>query len=257
MQHRINHFLPCAVAILMLTACGGGGGAGSTAAESPASSIVSGSSDTTPIVVQGDGRVVEEVRSLSSFSSVAVGGSFAVTLAPKGLTNQIVVRADSNLIPLIITEVKNGQLSIGVKTGSSIGLATKLEIEATVTDASLALDKVEVAGSAQLTAQGIEKSSFTQSLAGSGSVTLAGRVSRLQADVSGSGRLLALDLESVDSRMVVGGSGCAAIVASSSLDATVSGSGSIFYFGSPSQVEQKVTGSGRVQSVTSKTGPGC
>jgi len=107
------------------------------------------------------------------------------------------------------------------------------------------LEAVDVSGSGNLKALTVDTETFTVDISGSGSVVTSGQAQSLAATLSGSGRLDASALPVKSARLAVSGSGSAKVQASDELDASVSGSGSVRYGGSP-EVTKSVSGSGRV-----------
>ncbi len=71
-------------------------------------------------------------------------------------------------------------------------------------------------------------------------------MSRLSVTVSGTGTAQFTRLAAKDVRAVVSGSGSIFVTATSSLDASVSGVGSILYSGNPHHVAKRVTGTGTI-----------
>jgi hypothetical protein len=109
-----------------------------------------------------------------------------------------------------------------------------------------ALRAVTLSGSGIVTAEGIDAKRLTVALPGSGILRASGTATTLVVDHSGSGDAQLEGLLASDVRAVLGGSGRIVLNATKTLDATVSGSGAIFYRGDPSQVTTSVTGSGVV-----------
>lgn len=88
-------------------------------------------------------------------------------------------------------------------------------------------------------------SDFT--LTGSGNVIVYGNSEKLDTYHSASGRIDALDLESIDVRTRSSGSGNTYVNYSGSLDVTILGSGSVIYIGSSSNISSRITGSGNLR----------
>lgn len=83
-------------------------------------------------------------------------------------------------------------------------------------------------------------------ISGSGYVALDGNGSKIVATLTGSGYLAAFDFEVFDANVQLTGSGYAELDVSRLLEASVSGSGSVIYEGSP-RVVASITGSGQVR----------
>jgi hypothetical protein len=228
-------------------------------------------------IVRGNGKVETEGRNVSGFSSVSVSGSG--TLRVHEGSQKVEIKADSNILPYITTEVYGGELKIGLKPFTSIAGATKLEYEVTLpslkavrlsgsgdayvdrfsgdsfsgsisgsggmkADLRYKVIELSVSGSGGFDASA-EADSLSVSCSGSGKIYLKGSSAKVGLVISGSGDVLArnLDAKRVDVR--VAGSGSVEIRASDELKASLSGSGDVRYWGSP-KIESHVAGSGRV-----------
>ena len=106
---------------------------------------------------------------------------------------------------------------------------------------------VTLSGSGDVNLTGLQVPSVAVGLSGSGKVTLAGTADSQQIDIGGSGAYNGKDLSAGDTGIEVTGSGDASVTVSGSLQVSISGSGNVTYFGSPTQVEQSVSGSGSVK----------
>ena len=86
-------------------------------------------------------------------------------------------------------------------------------------------------------------------ISGSGDVKLSGRALSNRVSISGSGKLDAEDLETDRYKIQISGSGSCRINANKEIDASVSGSGSIYYRGEPDKVYSSTSGSGRIRKL--------
>ena len=212
-------------------------------------------------MVRGSGNVISETRSVSGFDSVAFTGSGEATIT-LGDTENVVVEADDNILPLIETTVQNGKLTIGLKPNTSI--STSRGIRYTVN--ARTLTAVETSGSSNITVNSpVEADAFSATTSGSGhiqlselqagkfdcrtsgsgNITASGKVDSLNASTFGSGNLTFGNLQSAAVNATTSGSGNITVWATTSLDARTSGSGSVHYYGQPS-VNRSESGSGRV-----------
>jgi hypothetical protein len=190
--------------------------------------------------IEGSGVSATEVRDVAPFAAVDLAGSNEVTIHVGG-KQSVVVTADDNLIDDVTTRVERGKLVVSTASGS---FTTNVPMKVDVTVP--ALRAVTLSGSGIVTAEGIDAKRLTVALPGSGILRASGTATTLVVDHSGSGDAQLEGLLASDVRAVLGGSGRIVVNAAKSLDATVSGSGAIFYRGDPSQVTTRVTGSGVV-----------
>lgn len=104
---------------------------------------------------------------------------------------------------------------------------------------------ISLAGSGDVTAQGLQGGDFAYSLAGSGNANLGGAVKHFNASLAGSGDIIAKQLSCDTCRVSIAGSGDVTVSAKSRLDATIAGSSDVRYFGNP-KVHTTVIGSGTI-----------
>lgn len=208
--------------------------------------------------VRGNGDVETESREIAPFSAVVLEGSGSVTIEMadfEGLT----VEAESNLLPILTSEVINGELVLSASESISPtteinyrisgplleGVVVKGSGNIRVLGASSDNFVATALGSGSISVENLSTGSTEVSIEGSGGVTLAGFSSTLNLSVAGSGSYFGEDLVSETCVVEIAGSGSAVVSVTERLDATVSGSGSVTYFGSPI-VETDITGSGSV-----------
>jgi hypothetical protein len=198
-----------------------------------------GGSSSSPGTIQGSGVAATQSRDVPAFTGVELAGTNDVTVHVGG-KQSVVVRADDNLIGRVSTRVETGDLVIGT-TGS---FSTRSPMSVDVSVPSLAA--LKLSGSGIVAVDGVDSRSLTVTLSGSGVVRGSGAADRLTVGVSGSGDAALGQLTARDVHAVVRGSGRIDVTATKSLDASVPGSGAIFYGGDPMKVVTSVTGSGAV-----------
>ncbi len=104
---------------------------------------------------------------------------------------------------------------------------------------------VSGSGRVKLNVSATERAAFA--ISGSGRINATGSAREVKASVSGSGEVLAADLVTDVCDIRISGSGGVEINVNKSLDATISGSGSVHYKGNPSHVNSHSSGSGKVR----------
>ena len=214
--------------------------------------------------IKGDGNVKKENREVATFSSVSLNGSMNVELN-YGSTSGIIVEADENLLPYLITEVENGVLTIKTKDKVNLRTGNSIVIYASMTSISA----LKVSGSGSIRGKGnfysegegsfsisgsgnikMEVGSFKEAnikVSGSGDVVLKGkRSNKILAAVSGSGNIDCSNLPASDVDAAISGSGDIKIKADKKINAKVSGSGNIYYSGDAKNVSFKSVGSGKL-----------
>jgi len=189
--------------------------------------------------VQGSGIAASQTRNVATFSGLDLAGSNNVTVVV-GARQSVVVRADSNLISHVTTQVVDGTLVIG-DTGSFTA-RTPMSVEVSVPS----LTALNLSGDGQISVTGFNAPQLTVTVSGSGLLYAAGTASRLDVTLSGDGQAQLDQLVAQDVHAVVSGSGLIQVTATTSLDASVPGTGAIVYSGNPAQVTANVTGTGAI-----------
>ncbi|WP_395727796.1 head GIN domain-containing protein [Nakamurella sp.] len=196
-----------------------------------------------------------------------VSGVHAVQLETSGdLTinvgegESLTIDAGANVIDGLTSDVVDGTLVLGGRSGSWFGGSIRYTL--TVTE----LDRIELAGSGNITGAGVPTGDGMLSLSGSGSATLSGlHLNEVTADISGSGGMTVTGAATTASVTISGsgdfdgsgltteraavevsGSGQARVDVSGTLTATVSGSGDVVYTGNPTSVQRDRSGSGDI-----------
>ncbi|MBL3656498.1 head GIN domain-containing protein [Fulvivirga sediminis] len=206
-----------------------------------------------------------ENRSVSDFSEIVMNTSGSIYLS-QGNSYQVTVEGDEGEIENLITEVKGNRLVIKRKKSFPLhNVNSKVKINITLPK----LETIDVSSSGKIHGQnkfttdnlqiGIsgsgkveleaESKELDLSISGSGKMTISGTANKVSAQVSGSGHITSTDLETKECRVNISGSGGCEVNVTESLNASVSGSGSIKYKGNPGKVKTNTSGSGRVRKI--------
>ena len=188
----------------------------------------------------GSGHAVVSARSVASFSGIKLEGVANVRVVV-GRRTAVTVRGDDNIVKIVDTSVSGGTLII---TEHNRSFTSKVPL--TVTVATPALDTSTLAGAGAMRVDRIQSTSFTATLAGIGSLELSGRTQRLALTVGGTGTADAAALTADAVQVLVAGTGAAHVRATRSLDATIDGTGTIFYSGGARVVRTHVSGTGSI-----------
>jgi hypothetical protein len=184
--------------------------------------------------------VRSESRDVGGFDEVELRGVGNLFIEQTG-SESLSVEAEEDVLPKIRTEVENSRLTIGPDPNSMISTTKAINYRLTVKD----LNALEVSGSGDVEAEGIDTDELAVTISGSGEVEIRGSADSQEVDLSGSSDYKAEDLESREATIDVRGSGSATVNVSDQLDAEVSGSGSVEYVGDPT-INQDVSGAGEV-----------
>ena len=136
--------------------------------------------------VHGNGTLKKEARTVSNTDKIKSAGSFDIDIV-QGSPAGVVVEADENLLPYIITEAKGGALEIHTKEHYRLSSDDKIKVTVT-TDR---LELLDIAGSGNI--RGIGKFAGSDhlkiSIAGSGDVDLAVNAPEVESHIAGTGSI--------------------------------------------------------------------
>lgn len=204
--------------------------------------------------------VEERTVEIGSFTGIDVGGAAQVTVE-KGDVQQVKVTAQPEVIALLETKVSGGVWEIGTSKcwTSDKGLAIHITTPAALTSVEVSgsadvelgnvfstdITELSTSGSGSISAAEINAKALKVDISGSGTITVRGTCTSMDADISGSGNLHAVDMAANAVDVEIAGSGKADVKAISTLNASVSGSGEVHYSGKP-DLKSSISGSGSV-----------
>jgi hypothetical protein len=108
------------------------------------------------------------------------------------------------------------------------------------------LDELTLQGDGNITVVGIGSRSLSVVLPGTGVIQATGTTMRLDVRISGAGTAMLGPLIAHDVTASLSGAGSVTLTATDTLNASVSGSGTILYGGNPPHVATRVTGNGTI-----------
>jgi hypothetical protein len=216
----------------------------------------------------GSGKVKSQVREVSDFHAIEVDYPAQITII-QGEAVSVKVEAEDNVLPGLITQVKNGTLNIAYKPENGKYINTTKIVKITIVVKNL--DDVQFSSAGELTINGLKTDALNFSLNGAGKVTFNevtikdlkldlsgagsldanGTADNLDLNISGFGSFNGADLRGKTASVDISGAGSATVWADDKLDATVSGAGSVDYYGSPA-VTKNINGVGSVNSKGTK-----
>ncbi len=191
--------------------------------------------------ISGSGKIATQPRVVADFTGVAISGSGRLSIEHTG-AESLTVTADDNILTYLTSEIRTGQLHLGVRPGTIIRPSQAIVYRVTVKS----LSAIVISGSASVVVTGIKASRFATTVSGSGDISASGTVDTQHITISGSGSFQGKNLQSTTVTIVISGSGNAVLAVRDRLDATVSGSGSIEYIGDPT-ITRRVSGSGSIR----------
>ena len=216
--------------------------------------------------IPGSGNILSESRDTGPFEAISIEYPGAEITIQQGDKETVLIEADDNLLPQLSTEVLSDRLTIKslqtnwktsvdptqpVKIIITARDLIEIDLPATVCDLKVndlqsSTLKVVVSGGAQVRLNGIQVDVLDSVLSGAGDIQASGTAEEVKLILSGLGDFNAADLESKKADIELSGMGGATVRVEEELAATITGAGSIQYFGHP-QVEQSVSGAGSVK----------
>lgn len=212
--------------------------------------------------VQGNGKVQSQIKTTTQYDEISCSGPFSVQLIADK-EGKIEIEGDENLLNLIIVEVENDKLKVSIEKGTWFDMrGDKIKITIPIEKISriefggsgdlktrdkIVTENLEIylsgSGSIDATTNAVALKTV---LSGSGTIDLKGTTENFDAKLSGSGRIVCKKLNSQNTIALLSGSGSIDLNCTKSLNAKISGSGTINYSGNPTNVIKKVSGSGEI-----------
>lgn len=212
--------------------------------------------------LEGNGVLETQERTASSFSSVSSSGNFDVEVL-YGEEHQVIVDADENLQQYIRAYVEDGELIIETELRRCLQSSNRILVtvicpyietivlsgsgDIDVSDFTSEYNKIILNGSGDINCTGLNVTqNLDVELTGSGDITIEGKTVASNYYLSGSGDIHANLMKSNSCDIVLSGSGDIFTYVYDYLKVVLSGSGNVYYYGNPTNVDERVTGSGNL-----------
>jgi hypothetical protein len=218
----------------------------------------------------GSGKIISQTREVDGFQTISIRYPAEVTIQ-QGSAELVTVTADDNLLPQLSTATSGGTLTIKnteANWGKRVNPSQTVKIKITVKDlreldfsaaGDVSVDglktdtlKVSVSGAGTLTISNLAAGRLDCNLSGAGTIRASGAADDLKLRISGVGSFEGGELHSQAADAGISGAGSAKLWVERSLEAQISGTGSINYYGAPATVTKHVSGLGSINSVGSK-----
>jgi hypothetical protein len=181
-------------------------------------------------------------RSVGAFHAVELAGTLEVDVTI-GKPASVEVTGDADLLDKVVTTVKDGVLVIDTHEMRN-HKRRNIHLRAIVTTPDLAA--LSLSGTGAMKVTGVASDRLAINLGGTGELTISGSTGSLRVDLGGTGEVSAKQLVAKDVVIDLGGTGSARLHASRSLEARVSGTGSVHVVGHPTQIKKSVSGLGSI-----------
>jgi hypothetical protein len=188
---------------------------------------------------QGSGNTASEVRRVSGFKAVDVGGVFQVEIVAQQ-EHAVEVEADDNLLQFIRTDVRNGVLNI--ETSRRLKTSNPLRIRVAAPD----IEELDVSGAASVAVSNLKNPGLKVDSSGASKIKVAGETSKLVIDVSGATKVDGQNLVAENVSVEASGASSVQVNVAGNLRARTSGASSVIYSGNPKEVVKKTSGASSV-----------
>lgn len=197
-------------------------------------------------------------KEVSAFDKVDVSGAIDV-IVNVGNKSEVVIEADSAIMPYVVTEVKdrelriynkdiigfynfkNNKILVTITTPSILELESSGACDVTINDLKTDMFKVSLSGTCDLIGS-FECNVLDLEASGSSDSKLRGKVKDCNIELSGASDIKAFDLE-VDNLKIEGsGSSNVEINVQNSLDVELSGASELRYKGEPKYIKTDMSG---------------
>jgi hypothetical protein len=213
--------------------------------------------------IKSNENIVDENRTVAGFSGISSAGNYSIFIT-MGNSESLRLEGKADVISEIETKIENGILKISKKKSLNKKTWTSTERVNVYIEAKT-LHSLTLLGSGDIEVAGlINATKLTNTISGSGNISLEMNAKNYVALISGSGKIEARgksenttitiagsgdfkgkELESDLANAKISGSGNIVLTVNKNLDALVSGSGDIKYAGNPS-VKYSKSGSGNI-----------
>lgn len=193
--------------------------------------------------IRGQGSVISEIRNISGFTEISTEGSTNIHIM-QGSSFKVELRGYSNLLPYYETKLVNNTLQLGYRKDVNVK-NDNTELYITMP----AITGLSLAGSGNISTSGVFAGvpDFHARVPGSGNIEFSsGTATNFYSTIDGSGNIRALNLQADKAETNTTGSGDTEITANTQLKVRISGSGNVYYRGSP-VISTNITGSGTVK----------
>jgi hypothetical protein len=152
-----------------------------------------------------------------------VTGAANITII-KGDTQSVKLRAQQNVLDVMVHNVDNGTLNVGYKNNYSVSTSKGIYVDVVTPNQ---ITDVSITGAGKINISGDKQETFN-------------------AIITGAGNIDAYNLEVNNCSIIITGAGSGNVFVDKSLNVTISGAGSVTYKGHPS-VSQSISGVGTVK----------
>lgn len=189
----------------------------------------------------GSGSIKTETRTINGVSSVSLLGDGMLDIEQTG-TDSLTITADDNLLPLLNSEVRDGELKLGVKNLTNIKATKQIRYKLTVKG----LTALSLTGDAEADVKKLATDHLKVNITGDGNIRIDGTADDQSITILGDGKYDGTRLASKTASVSITGDGHLDIAVSDKLDVKIIGDGKINYTGDP-VITKSIVGDGKIE----------
>jgi hypothetical protein len=212
-----------------------------------------------PIV--GSGVEKKDARQVADFTRVELRSFIAATVTV-GEKPSLTIVGDDNIVPLVVSRVKDGVLEILVEAQQPIQVKNSLQalittpklesvlaegvVKATCTLGETASFRAEASGASTITLEKVQSGSLELVAEGASTVYAKGKTESLKAEALGASTVSAPDLQAEKATVSIEGASTGKLRVSGSVDGSVDGASNATISGGPKTRSVSTTGASSV-----------
>ncbi len=181
-----------------------------------------------PNSIVGSGNVIGQSRTVSGFHGVSLSGAGRLIVDRNGFES-LTITAEDNLLPYLTSRVSGGLLELGTTPGVSLNASREILYEVS----ARTFDELVLSGAGDIELMGLDTPYFRTTISGAGNVIAFGEATEQHVTISGAGRYDAEGLDSRVAHITVSGAAFARLRVSGELHVSISGAGTVEYYGDP------------------------
>ena len=223
-----------------------------------------GDSNNSTRTVYGSGTVIQETRNVIGAMGVNMGIVANMTIE-QGVPEELVLQTDDNLMAFILSDVQGETLVVSDDPGVDLEPSQRIEAllrlnnidtiihsgvgNITVLDLTTNQTEITLSGVGAIDISNLDVTTLDVLISGVGNVLIAGKVENQTVELISLGDYETENLVSTTADVDISSIGSATVQVSTTLNAHITGSGSIFYIGSP-VVNRTGNGTGNVKQLS-------
>ena len=213
--------------------------------------------------MRGSGNIIKETRQLAEINSVSVSGSIKVDVKT-GMVPLLTVEADDNIMPYVVTNVSDKNLSIKLKGINNLSnatihiylvvpilnkISTSASAEVRSSEAITNSDKISfTASSGSLINVNVDAPTISADGSSGAEIILKGRTKNLTAESSSGSNVSLFSLQAENASASASSGAKISVFGSVQIKAKASSGGNVNYKGGAQSVEKNVSSGGLVSA---------